>query len=230
MKHLILNLFLIFSTINLANAETNNDPIEGVNRAMFSFNTMLDNNIWTPVAKGYQNYTPDLLQVGVHNFFANLKEIPTFVNQVLQLKLTNAMDTRMRFIFNSTLGLAGLVDVATEMGFKKGNEDFGQTLGFYGVGNGPYLILPIIGPSSLRDITIFPVDGYAASQVNSYLTDNQTIAKNLIFGIDARASAFPQTDVIYSANDPYTTLRSSYLQHRDFLINNGELSVDDIDF
>jgi phospholipid-binding lipoprotein MlaA len=226
MKQIILAFSLIFSINVFANNDS--DPFEGVNRAIFEFNTTLDKHIFEPVAKGYKKHTPDIAQTGVSNFFSNLKEIPTFANQVLQFKLTDAMDTTMRFIFNSTIGFGGMVDVASEMGWKKRNEDFGQTLGFYGVGNGPYLVLPILGPSSLRDITIIPVDSMA--NIDLSLTDKQSIAKNIMFGINARANSLPQTDMVYSANDPYTTMRSSYLQNRDYLINDGEVKVDDIDF
>jgi phospholipid-binding lipoprotein MlaA len=224
MKKIVLTIALIFSL----NTFADNDPFESINRTIFNFNTTLDKHIFEPVAREYKEHTPDIAQTGVSNFFSNLKEVSTFTNQILQLKLTDAMDTTMRFIFNSTLGLGGLIDVASEMGWKKRNEDFGQTLGFYGFGSGPYLVLPIFGPSNLRDISMIPVDALVGIDLS--LTDKQTIAKHIMFGVNARTNALPQTDIVYSANDPYTTMRSSYLQNRDYLINDGEVKVDDIDF
>jgi phospholipid-binding lipoprotein MlaA len=224
MKKIMILLLLAFATTSFAQ----NDPFEGVNRAIFKFNTTLDEHIFQPVAEKYQTHTPEIVQLGVDNFFSNLKEVPTFANQILQFKFTDAMDTTMRFLFNSTLGLGGLVDVATEIGWKKRNEDFGQTLGFYGLGSGPYLVLPILGPSSLRDVTIIPVDGMASAELN--LTEKQSLAKNILFGINTRKNNLTQTDIIYGADDPYTTMRSSYLQHREYQIKDGAVTADDIDF
>lgn len=224
MKKIIVIFLVTLSSISFAD----NDPFEGVNRSIFEFNTALDKNIFEPVAKGYTKHTPEIMQTGVNNFFANLKEVPTFANQILQLKFTNSMDTLMRFIFNSSIGLGGVVDVATEMGFKKRNEDFGQTLGFYGVGDGPFLMLPILGPSSLRDVTIIPVDSIASVSLN--LNDKEAIAKNIMFGINTRKNLLPETEIIYGASDPYTAMRSSYLQNREYLIKDGKVTIDDIDF
>jgi phospholipid-binding lipoprotein MlaA len=224
MKKIILILTMIFSI----NIFADNDPFESINRPIFDFNTTLDKNILEPIAKNYKQHTPQIIKTGVNNFFSNLGEVPTFANQVMQFKLTNAMDTTMRFVFNSSIGLGGLVEVADEMGWKKRHEDFGQTLGSYGFGSGPYLVLPILGPSSFRDVTATSVDSMA--NINLTLTDKQIITKNIMSGINTRANVLSQTDMIYGANDPYTTMRSSYLQYRDYLINDGEIKVDDIDF
>jgi phospholipid-binding lipoprotein MlaA len=226
MKKIILIWSFIFSMSVFASDDL--DPLESINRVVFNFNTNLDKNIFEPIAKNYKNNIPQTLQNGANNFFSNLGEVSTFANQILQLKLTDAMDTTMRFIFNSIVGLGGLVDVATPMGWKKRSEDFGQTLGFYGVDNGFYLVLPIFGPSSLRDITGVSVDSVA--NVDLKLTNQQFITKNALFAVQTRVNILPQTDMIYGANDPYTTMRSSYLQNRDYLINDGEVKVDDIDF
>lgn len=225
MKNIILTIFILFSTVVIAE---DNDPFEGVNRTIFDFNTALDKSIIEPIAVSYKENTPQNVQNGVSNFFSNLKEAPTFANQILQFKLTNAIDTAMRFIVNSTIGLAGIVDVATEMGWKKHNEDFGQTLGFYGIESGPYLVLPLLGPSNLRDMTTLIVDPMA--QVNLNLTSKESLAKILIFGLDIRTKLLPQTSVMYQSDDPYIFTRSSYLQDRDYQINDGKTVLKDIDF
>ena len=129
------------------------DPWEGFNRRMYYFNAKADEYVILPVVTGYQKITPDVVERSINNFFSNLDEISTFINSLLQFKLSVAGETLARFTLNSTVGLAGLFDVATQIGFAEQNEDFGQTLGYWGVDAGPYLVLPLLGPSSLRDAT-----------------------------------------------------------------------------
>jgi len=127
------------------------DPLESVNRANYRFNARFDKYVYLPALTGYQYVTPDFIETGVSNVFNNLDDIRTVVNQVLQVKVSEALQTSARFITNSTLGLLGLFDVASYFDIPKYDEDFGQTLGFYGVSPGPYLVIPIMGPSNLRD-------------------------------------------------------------------------------
>lgn len=134
------------------------DPLEQWNRRVYHFNYRFDQWVFLPVVKGYTKVTPHFLRKGVSNFFSNLGEIPTLVNSMLQLKGHRAMETTARILFNTTFGLAGVWDPATKMGLAKNNEDFGQTLGYYGVPHGPYLMLPLLGPSNVRDTGGIAVD------------------------------------------------------------------------
>ena len=130
---------------------SDSDPWEGFNRAMFSFNSGLDTYALKPVTKGYKAVMPDIAEEGVSNFFDNLSDVGTMFNNLFQGKFSNAAQDLARVGFNSTIGLGGFIDVATPMGIEKHNEDFGQTLGYWGVESGPYLVLPFFGPSSVRD-------------------------------------------------------------------------------
>ena len=134
------------------------DPWESLNRRMYYFNYRLDQFVMLPAVRGYRYVTPRVVRTGVSNFFDNLGEIPTLFNSVAQLKGERAMTTTARLLFNTILGVGGIWDPATRMGLPRYNEDFGQTLGFYGVPHGPYLILPALGPSNLRDTSGQVVD------------------------------------------------------------------------
>lgn len=136
-------------TLSLAASEE--DPWESINRPIFTFNDTLDTYALKPLAQGYQKVTPNFVQDGVHNFFNNLGDVKNLANNLLQAKFHNAGVDTSRLLFNSTFGLAGLIDVATPMGLQRNDEDFGQTLGYWGVGSGPYVMLPFLGPSTLRD-------------------------------------------------------------------------------
>jgi phospholipid-binding lipoprotein MlaA len=127
------------------------DPWQGMNRAIYKFNAKFDRAVFLPLVRGYEFVTPEFARTGVSNFFSNLLEVRNFINALLQLKLERAVQTASRFAWNSTLGIGGLFDVATSMELPLRREDFGQTLGHYGVGTGPYIVLPILGPSNLRD-------------------------------------------------------------------------------
>jgi phospholipid-binding lipoprotein MlaA len=136
------------STLNALNVY---DPLESWNRRVYHFNYRFDEWVFLPVVDGYRYITPDLLEKGVSNFFRNLGEVPTLVNSVLQLKTQRTMETTARLMLNTLIGIGGIWDPATKMGLHRHSEDFGQTLGYYGVPSGPYLILPLLGPSNLRD-------------------------------------------------------------------------------
>ena len=129
------------------------DPLEPMNRAIFKFNDSVDQAIAVPVAKGYQKVTPKPMRTAISNFFSNLGDLGNVANNLLQLKITDATEDLMRFAFNTTFGIGGLIDWATPAGLPKHDQDFGLTLGHYGVPAGPYLVLPLLGPSSVRDST-----------------------------------------------------------------------------
>lgn len=199
------------------------DPWESYNRAMFSFNTKVDNAVLKPVAQGYQYITPDPVEQGVDNFFSNLGEITDIVNGLLQFKLKDTAVSTSRFILNSTLGIYGLFDVASSFGLEDKNEDFGQTLATWGVSSGPYVVLPFLGPSTVRDTTgtiadyqYDPLDEIDDSGTRDKLTALQliNIRANLL-----EASSFLDD----AAVDPYVFTRESYLLLRKNQINDGQL-------
>ena len=166
------------------------DPWEGLNRSMYRFNYHFDQYVFLPVVNGYKTITPDFLETGIHNFFLNIEDISTFYNSILQLSATKTVQTTGRFLVNSTVGLLGFIDVASMIDIPKHDEDFGQTLGYWGVGSGPYLVLPILGPSNVRDGVGLGVDILAVSAVFAELDvkgrDQWALA--IMKGFDARAN------------------------------------------
>ena len=167
------------------------DPWEGFNRTMFRFNYRFDKYIFLPVVNGYQAITPDFMERGIHNFFLNINDIRTFIHSVLQASPTKTVQTTGRFVVNSTLGLLGFFDVATKFNIPKHDEDFGQTLGYWGVGNGPFLVLPILGPSNVRDGVGKGVDFYVMSEIRDGTTDLETwheVTWDVLNAIDTRAN------------------------------------------
>ncbi|PWB36063.1 ABC transporter [Pseudomonas sp. SDI] len=151
------------STLNALNVY---DPLESMNRRIYHFNYRFDQWLFLPVVNGYRYITPTLLRSGVSNFFSNLGDVPNLFNSLLQLKGKRSMEITARLLLNTTIGVAGLWDPATKMGLPHQSEDFGQTLGFYGVPEGPYLMLPILGPSNLRDTGGLAVDYSAENWIN----------------------------------------------------------------
>jgi phospholipid-binding lipoprotein MlaA len=147
------------------------DPWEGLNRSMYNFNYSFDNYLFLPVVNGYEYITPDFIEDGITNFFKNLGEIRNFINSALQLKGKATATTAGRFVVNSTIGILGIFDPATSFKMYRVNEDFGQTLGHYGLGPGPYMVLPIFGPSSLRDTTGLVVDTVAYVLITNEIID-----------------------------------------------------------
>jgi phospholipid-binding lipoprotein MlaA len=210
----------------VAHAETENDPFEGWNRAMFSFNQKADNYVLRPVAEGYQAITPAPVRKGVSNFFNNLGEPITAVNSVLQAKPDKAARSLTRFVFNTTFGLLGLFDVAGAMGIEREKEDLGQTLAYWGVGSGPYLVLPILGSSNLRDLGGRVVD----RPLNPVSWQDEVGMTEVLFtdGIQTRAQLLGVEPK--SVGDPYVLMRSAYEQRRRYEINDGivvDLFLDD---
>jgi phospholipid-binding lipoprotein MlaA len=186
---------------------------------MFSFNDGLDTYALKPVSQGYKAVMPDIAETGVNNFFENLADVGTLLNNLLQGKFSNATEDFARIAFNSTFGLAGLIDVATPMGIEKHDEDFGQTFGYWGVDSGPYLVLPFFGPATVRD-GIGMVPDFLVDPVRQ-LDDNG--ARNALYVtriIDGRAQLLEAEKLI--SGDKYTFIRDAYLQKRAFSIVDGD--------
>jgi phospholipid-binding lipoprotein MlaA len=198
------------------------DPLEASNRAVFAFNESFDKNIAKPVARGYQKIVPGPLNQAVSNFFANLADFGTAVNNLLQGKLLTAIEDAGRIVFNSTFGLGGLIDFASGVGMPKHSEDFGQTLGRWGVDSGPYLVLPILGPSSTRDTVGLAVDAFLLDPV-FYVDDTGTeIVLAGVRAVDYRAGLFKTEKILdEAALDRYDFIRDAYLQHRESQVYDG---------
>jgi len=165
------------------------DPLEGFNRGVYRFNYYFDKFIFLPIVNTYEFITPNFVEKGVSNFVDNIFEFSNFTNNLLQLKIKKTGITLARFVINSTVGIAGLMDPATEMGLRRQKEDFGQTLGHYGVGDGPYIVLPILGPSNLRDTTGVVADAATFSYLGppAWVDDDDvTLAFNVVSAIDKR--------------------------------------------
>lgn len=198
------------------------DPFEKINRATYRFNDALDRAIAKPVAKGYVRVTPHFVQRGVSNFFDNLTYPVTIANDVLQGKLAATSNDVMRLILNTIFGIGGIFDVATPAGLDKNDEDFGQTLGKWGVHSGPYLMLPLLGPSTVRDAIGRGVDQFADPR--SY-DNNHTLdwSMRVVGFVDLRARLLEIEKPLEQAYDPYAVLRSVYLQRREYQVHDGEV-------
>jgi phospholipid-binding lipoprotein MlaA len=197
------------------------DPIEGFNRAMFSFNDGLDKAIIKPVAQGYDYVLPQPVQTGVGNFFGNIADVFIAVNNLLQGKPADAASDAGRFLLNTTIGILGVFDVATPAGLEKHDEDFGQTFGRWGVGEGAYVVWPIIGSRTVRDTAGYVVDVAVDPvwNVDHVPTRNSLAVLRLV---DTRASLLPAEKVIDDAAlDKYSYMRDAYLQRRKSLVYDG---------
>ena len=199
------------------------DPLENINRAIFSFNNVADKLILEPTAKGYKKL-PSPIQSGIGNFLSNLKMPLVIVNQLLQGQVKNATESTGRFVVNTTAGVFGLIDVADKVGLEKTNEDFGQTLASWGVGDGFYLVLPIFGPSNLRDTagmiltyTTDPISMYAVNEGESWILPLRTTTN----AIDQRSKIIDEVNALRDNSlDYYAAVRSSYYQNRKAAISN----------
>ena len=196
------------------------DPFENFNRAMFQFNDTVDQAAVKPAAQMYKTL-PDFVQIGVGNFFGNLEDGWTAVNNLLQGKMADGLSDVMRFTFNSTFGLAGLIDIGSEAGLPKHKEDFGQTLGKWGVKSGPYVVLPILGSSTLRDVAVLPID----TQADPWHHVTPVRVRNpgsVLRAVDLRASVLDASNLIEEAAlDRYVFVRDAYLQRRQSKVYDG---------
>ncbi|HKO87236.1 MAG TPA: VacJ family lipoprotein [Burkholderiales bacterium] len=224
---------LVGASLSLSGCATNDnanprDPIEPVNRVVYQFNDTVDRAVLKPVAQGYRAVFPDPVRTGVNNFFSNLRDPWTAVNQILQGKVEAGATDFMRFVTNTTFGIGGIFDVASEGGMTKHNEDFGQTLGVWGLDTGPYLVLPLFGPSNVRDGagTIVDAVAYLPWRGPKLLGEDNYVAwRNALTALDfinTRANLLDASNVMEEAAlDRYSFLRDAYLQRRATQVNDG---------
>jgi len=223
-SHTFLFIILLVSSgcATLDGPPNPDDPFESFNRSMFAFNETVDEYAFKPVAKGYNFVMPDFASKGVSNFFSNVDDIVVFFNQLLQFKLAEAAATSARFVFNTTFGLLGLIDVATHMDLPKHNEDFGQTLAVWGVDSGPYLVLPFLGPLSVRDTAGLAVDWTYFDPIFKRQTLNQSLVTLTIKYIDIRAGLIKASNILDdTVPDKYAFVRDAWMLRREFLIYDG---------
>ena len=231
-KNKILKMLLVFFCFNIllltGCASTNSsivsadDPYEEVNRSVFYFNEGLDDYVGQPVSSAYDLVTPDLVQTGIGNFFNNLKDINVVLNDLMQGKLLQAGEDTGRFLLNTTAGLGGIFDIASQVGLKRHNEDFAQTLGVWGVPKGPYLVLPILGPATSRGIPGMVFD--AAANPATYIP----IPIRSLEMLNIRANLEGTLKVIdEGALDSYLFTRESFLQSREHLVTDGASELED---
>ena len=220
----LMMLVLLLSSCSTTGS-SKNDPLEPMNRAIFQFNEVVDDNIFEPVAKTYKYITPDPVETGVSNFFSNIGEVSTIANDVFQFKFKQAGYDFLRFSINTTIGVLGIFDVATSVGLKKNNEDFGQTLGYWGIPQGPYLVLPFFGASTFRDAPGL----YADMQISpiNQLDNEEELTLNALNAISTRSRLLRATKILdTAAKDKYIFIRESYLQKRESMVNDGDSEED----
>ena len=205
-------------------SEEISDPFEDLNRDIFIFNEKLDEKLLKPAAIAYRKVTPQFARSGVTNFFNNLKEIDTTINQVLQGEIKYAFNDAGRFVINTTIGLFGLIDVASKMGLERHEEDFGQTLGVWGFDSGPYIMIPFLGPSNPRDLLSRPISSFLSG---TFAMEDDDV-KITLLGIDAietRARLLDAETLIIG--DKYIFVKDAYVQSREYEINNGSTEDDE---
>ncbi len=197
------------------------DPLEPMNRKIAVFNDTLDDNVLKPVATGYRDYTPQFFQTGVSNFFRNLSDVLSTLNNGLQLKGHDTAESFMRVTVNTVFGIYGIFDVATHIGLERHPEDFGQTLGYWGVPDGPYLVLPVFGPSTVRDSAVLPLEFTLDPVSNHNATSERNVAVVTRI-VDKRASLLKTTNLLSGAAiDKYSFTRDGYLQFRRNQVYDG---------
>lgn len=214
-------LMLLAGCAGTARAPSEQDPYEGFNRSMFQAHESIDKAVLKPVAKGYDAAVPLPAKMSVHNFYENLWDVSRGGNALLQGKGSEGLTGFERFLINSTVGIFGLFDVASELELEQGDEDFGQTMAVWGVPDGPYTFLPLIGPNTSRDLVGWGVDQYfyPVSQINDVPVRNSMIA---LRAVEYRASLLPADKVIdEAALDKYAYIRSAYLQRRASQVYDG---------
>lgn len=211
-------------------SQANKDPLEGINRGIYKFNDVTDKAIFKPVATGYKAVTPTPVRTGVNNFFNNLGSITNVLNNILQFKFANAFSEAGRFVINSTFGLAGFIDVAGMDKVPSYKEDFGQTLGHWGVGSGAYLVLPFLGPSTARDTSGLIFDTVTTDPITYTHNIGEIRLHNQLRGaqfVDKRTELLDATDLVDEASlDPYAFMRDAYLQRRASLVQDGLVPKD----
>ncbi len=237
-KFLVLML-LGYMLIGCASVENNKrDPLESMNRAVFAFNEKFEEIIFDPVARGYRAVTPDPLEMIIGNVFSNFSDVVITANALLQLKFDTAAASAARVLVNTTFGVFGIIDIASDISavsdinINKRNEDFGQTLGRYGIGPGPYLVLPFLGPSSIRDTVGIAVDSSFFHPIWSIYPDFDFLTVRLPtsmgWAVDARAQMLDTDKTLEEAAlDKYEFVRDAYLQRRRSLVYDGNPPQDE---
>ena len=230
MKKILVGFLLLTLGFFTVAEEVDPDPFENVNRSIYDFNETIDENVLEPISRAYKEHVPEIAQDGVSNFFGNLRDVTTLANQILQFKPIESVETFGRILVNSTIGLGGLLDVASEMSLTTEDEDFGQTMAVWGVEEGPYIMLPFLGPSTVRDSVGTYVDLTSDANLVKDMDDVGFLSANTINIIDKRVELLPVTDLLDKSDDPYISMRSSYLQKREFDIYDGNPPVEEDDF
>ncbi len=219
---IVLSLALSLTGCATTGSVDSRDPFEGLNRGVYSFNKTVDSIVIDPLTGIYRAITPDFVDRGITNFFSNLNDISVIVNDLMQLKVEQAVEDTLRFVFNTTVGLFGFFDVASAIDMPKHKEDFGQTLATWGVGSGPYLMMPLFGPTTLRDTSRFPVDGFLLNPVSYLESDSLKIG---LFGLnyaDVKSDLRKTTELAEQVSlDEYEFIKNAYFEQRETLINDG---------
>ena len=236
---ILVSLLAVSGCASLEGPTDPSDPFERYNRTMNTINNNLDRYVLKPVAKGYDTITPDPAQKGVSNFFSNLDDVLVIVNDLLQFKFSQLASDTGRFVINSTLGVFGIFDWATDFGLKKHREDFGQTLGYWGVPSGPYFIMPLLGPSTIRDTGGLVVDTANFDPVVNEIDKRPPFPKrdgDTALGLTALNVVNTRTRLLGASNlleqmalDPYIFVREAYLQKRRNLVYDGNPPEEDFD-
>jgi phospholipid-binding lipoprotein MlaA len=205
---------------------TPGDPLERMNRATHRFNDRVDRAVLKPVATGYRDHVPQLIRTGVNNFLDNLAFTTTIVNDLLQLKVKDTLVDLGRFTVNTTLGIGGLLDPASHFGIPRNDEDFGQTLGRWGVPSGPYVVLPFFGPSTVRDAPSLYVDVQTDLRIGDWLTTEQEWALVGLSFVNRRAELLAFDASVDSAYDRYAFIRNAWIQRREYQVRDGDVPDD----
>ena len=216
-------LFVLLFSLPVFSEEIS-DPFEDLNRDIFIFNEKLDEKLLKPAAIAYRKVTPQFARSGVTNFFNNLEEIDTTINQVLQGEIKYAFNDAGRFVINTTIGLFGLIDVASKMGLERHEEDFGQTRGVWGFDSGPYIMIPFLGPSNPRDLLSRPISSFLSG---TFAMEDDDVKITLV-GIDALETRERLLDAeTLIIGDKYIFVKDAYVQSREYEINNGSTEDDE---
>jgi phospholipid-binding lipoprotein MlaA len=224
---LLLPCFWLIGCATAPGRTTNNDPWEGFNRGVYKFNDVVDRAAIKPVAKGYQKITPAWLRTGISNFLDNLEQPFVIVNELLQGKPSLMAQNTCRLVLNTTVGLGGFIDVAGRLGLPPLHEDFGQTLAVWGVPSGPYLVLPFVGPSNLRDGPSRIADYFGQAQLYFDIPWEAQLSLTALEIIDTRQRLFATEDAISGAYDRYGIIRDAWVQRREYLIFDGNPPQED---
>lgn len=221
----VFSCLLFLSACATTNALDERDPWEAFNRGVFTFNETMDGFVFEPVGKVYDFITPAPIDDGISNFFDNIAMLPVIANDILQFKFTQMVNDFVRFFLNSTLGLFGFFDIAGDANLHSSGEDFGQTLAHWGMGPGPYLVVPFFGPATVRDAAGFAIDRGLISPI-AHIDDDLTRAGLLTLNyVDFKSDILSTTSLIGEASlDKYDFIKNAYFEKRDSQINNGEFA------